>query len=131
MKKFICAFLSTILLANAALADTTCNWSTIKLLPDGNYEYPAALNLCVGQLVQTNKIQLAQIADLQSAIQLKDLALTNADGRTQLWMTTSLAEQDRLTKIDSDSKTNNFIYFGLGVLATIGTGFAVAKLVGK
>lgn len=130
MKKLISSIL-ILCLSTIAMADPNCNWSTIKTLPDGGYEYSPSLNLCVGNLIQTNKTQSAQIVDLTKAIELKDLALTAADSRTQIWETTSLAEQDRLTKISTEQKDNNFLYFGLGILSTVLTGFAVAKLVGK
>lgn len=112
--------------SNLAMAD--CDWTQIKKLPDGGYEYTPELHLCVGNLVQTNKVQLAQIADLNSAIQLKDLALVQSDQRIALWSKTVNDEQDRLTKISDDQKHNDFIYFGLGILATIGTGYALARL---
>jgi len=129
MKKFIAAILLLCFSANVAMAD--CDWTQIKKLPDGGFEYNPTLNLCVGNLVQTNKTQAKQIQDLTTAIDLKDAALLAADQRTQLWETTSLNEQDRLTKIDNESKTNEWIFFGLGVVTVIGSGFMAAKLLGK
>jgi len=126
MKKLICLLL---LISNVASA--SCDWSTIKQLPDGGYEYSPALNLCVGNLVQQNKVQTQQIADYTKAISLKDLALTAADQRTQIWTTTAENEQDRMTKLTTEQHHTDFIYFGLGVLATIGAGFAAAKLAGR
>ena len=123
----MCLIVLMSMFSNFALAD--CNFSTgIKPLPDGNYEYTKECHLAVGQLVQTNKIQLTQISELNSAIQLKDLALTQSEQRVNMWMNTVNNEQDRLNKVDQDQKHNDFIYFGLGILATIGTGFALARL---
>ena len=130
MKKYICLVLILSLFSQLSFADN-CDWTQIKKLPDNGYEYSPTLNLCVANLIQTNKTQTLQIADYEKAIQLKDLALTAEDSRVQLWEKSSLDEQQRLMTISSDQKENNFLYFGLGILATIGTGFAVAKLVGK
>ena len=128
MKKLIAFILLFISTFNLAFAD--CDWSKdITPGPNHTFIYSDACHLAVGQLIQTNKTQTAQIADLTKAIQLKDLAITNADARIALWTTTAENEQDRISKIDSMQKTNDFLYFGLGILATIGTGFAVARLV--
>lgn len=126
MKKFVIVILC---LSNIALGD--CNWASIKTLPNGNYEYTPTLHLCVGKLVQDGKVKDTQIQDLTKAIQLKDLALTASDSRAKLWMDTSLSEQDRLMKIDSAQKQNNFLYFGLGILASIGVGMTTARLIGR
>lgn len=127
MKKLIASMMLILSLSNIAFAD--CDWSKgITKLPDGNYEYSLACHLAVGQMVQDDKIKDQQITKLTQAIQLKDLALVQADDRTQSWMNASDKLTDRMTKIDSDKKENEFIYFGLGILATIGTGFAIARL---
>src|SRR5271168_2051714 len=107
MKKFI-----ALILLFSVNAQAACNWATgVTPGPNKTFIYSEECHEAVGALVQANK-------DLTAAIQLKDLALTNADARTQLWMTSSLNEQDRLTKIDSEQKHNDFLYFGLGILAT-------------
>lgn len=129
MKKFISFILFISLFSNIVLADTNCDWTTIKTLPDGGFEYSPALNICVGQLVQTNQIQTQQIADLTKAIQLKDLALTNADARIQLWETSADNELDRLNKIQSDQKKSDWLMFGLGALTVLGAGYMAARLV--
>jgi len=125
MKKLIALILCV---SNLAMADQTCDWSTIKQLPDGGFEYSATLNICVGQLVQDSKVKDQQITDLTKAISLKDLALTNADARIQLWMTSAENEQDRLSKISSDQKHSEYLAFGLGLLTAIGTGYALSRI---
>ena len=115
------------LFSNLAFAD--CDFSKdIKPQPDGTYNYSAGCHLKVGQLVQDNQVMTTQLTDLNKAIKLKDLALSKSDDRTQLWMTTVGDMQDRLTKIDETYRHNEFLYFGLGILATVATGFAVARL---
>ncbi len=131
MKKLISFVLVLSLVANIATADTNCDWSTIKKLPDGGYEYSPQLNLCVGALVQSNQVQLAQIDDLTKALSLKDLALQNSDARVALWQKSSNDELDRLNKLDSTAKTNEWVFFSLGVATTFLAGYMAAKLVNR
>jgi hypothetical protein len=105
-------------------AQAACDWKTgITPGPNKTFIYNEECHQEVGKLVEANK-------DLTKSIQLKDLAITNAEARTQLWMTTADAEQARLAKIDSDAKTNQWLFFGLGALTVIGSGFMAARLIG-
>lgn len=142
MKKVISLILLSIFIGNMALADTTpsqgvipmpapkCDWTKIKDNGDGTFTYTKALHLCVGQLVQTNQTQATQIQDLTKAISLKDLAISYSDARATTWMNTSAGLEDRLQKVDKLEKTNDWLYFGLGVVTTIGAGFMAARLLG-
>jgi hypothetical protein len=131
MKKILFLVLICSFLSQLAIAAPICNWSAIKQLPDGGYEYSPALNLCVGNLVQQNKVQAAQIVDLTKAISLKDLAINMSDARVALWEKSSDDEFSRLNTIEKDQKHSDFLMFGLGILTTIGTGFAIARLAGR
>lgn len=127
MKKVISLLLLFCFISNAALAD--CDFSTgITPGPNHTFIYTEACHLQVGKLVQDNKTKDAQLADLTKAITLKDLALTKSDERTQLWMDTSDKLQNRLTTVDSLAKKNEWIYFGLGVLATVGAGYVASQM---
>ena len=128
MKKLVTCIL---LLISSVNAFADCDFSTgIKPLPDGNFEYSKECHLKVGQLVQDNATKDLQIQDLTKAITLKDLALKEADSRTQLWMTTSNNELDRLNKISNDQRTSQWMYFALGVVTTFAAGYGAAKLAG-
>ena len=129
MKKTISLLVMSSFLSNAAMAD--CDWTKIKKNSDNTYTYSENLHLCVGRLVEDNKNLTAQNQDLKKAIDLKDLAIKYSDDRTQLWMKTSDQLMTRVNSIDSTYKRNEFLYFGLGVLATIGASFAAAKLIGR
>ena len=129
MKKLISLVLLVLFLSDTVMA--ACDFSTIKQLPDGGYEYSPALNICVGQLVQGSKMKDQQIADLTKAIDLKNLALTNADARTVLWQKSSDDEMDRLAKLSKDQKTNDWLIFSLGALTVIGAGFMASSLIKK
>ena len=126
MKKFISILVLLSMIPSLAFAD--CDWKTIQKTPQGQYLFSETLYLCVGQLVQDNKTKDAQIADYQKAIQLKDLAITNADARSQMWETTAGNENDRLQKVESDKSHSDWLYFGLGVATTFLAGYAAAQL---
>jgi hypothetical protein len=128
LTKMICSvLLGCSILVNTAQAD--CDWSKIKDNGDGTYTYSKELHLCVGNLVQDNKVKTQQIADLNQAITLKDLALSKENERIKMWMDTSYALEDRLTKIDSLEKKNDWLYFGLGVVTAVGAGYMASKLI--
>lgn len=128
MKSIVSILLAVCIFSNAALAD--CDFSTgITPGPNKTFIYSEECHKKVGQMAQDLKTKDAQIADLNKAITLKDLALTKADERTQLWMDTSDKLQDRVTKIDEVYKKNEWLYFGLGVLTTFAAGYAAAQLI--
>lgn len=130
MNKFISFALICSLVSNLGFAE--CDFSKgITPLPNGNYEYSKDCHIRVGQLVQENATKDQQISDYIKAISLKDLAIKESDNRAQLWLTTSSDLENRIQKLDSMQRTNEFLYFGAGVLASVLIGFATARLVGK
>ena len=128
MKKAI----SLVLLAALMLPTTAqagCNFSKdIQPGPNNTFIYSEACHKQVGQLVQDNQVKTQQVADLTKAISLKDLSLQESDRRATLWMDTSGKLEERLQKVDSLEKTNEFIYLGLGVLATGIAAYTASKL---
>jgi len=127
MKKLISFVLALCLFSNIAFADS-CDWSTIKKLPDGGFEYSAQLNLCVGALVQQAPTQTQQLSDLTQALSLKNAALLTSDQRTEMWIKNAQDSQDRLSKISADQKTNEWLFFGLGVATTFLAGYMASRL---
>ncbi len=120
MNKFYKIVLLVAMLPSLCFGD--CDWSLgIKPLADGNYEYSKVCHEQVGTLTQ-------QITDLNKAIDLKNEALKASDERTQLWMDTSFKMEDKLQKVETLQKSNDWLYFGLGALTIILTGFATASL---
>lgn len=124
--RFLLNSIFILTLANPALAD--CDWSKIKNNGDGTYTYSKDLHICVGEMKQDVEIKDKQIQDFRAAIGLKDTALALAEQRTQLWMDTSFKMNDRLNTIENMRSTNNWMYFGLGALTVLATGFMVAEL---
>ncbi len=124
MKKIVSLFVSFCMLSHAASAE--CDFSIgITPGPNHTYVYSESCHIKVGELVQSNKTKDAQIADLSKAIELKDLAITKADQRTQLWMDTSYKLEDRVTKIDELRGKNEMLYYGLGILTVFAAGYIV------
>ena len=127
MKKLFLSLILIVFISNSVLAD--CDFKTgITQLPNGNYEYTKACHIKVGQLVQDNATKTQQVADLTKAITLKDLAIKYSDDRATLWSNTSSQLEERLQKVDSLERKNDWLFFGLGVLTTIGAGFMAARL---
>jgi hypothetical protein len=132
MKFFINLILVLSLLSNVAHAD--CDFTLgkgVTKLADGNFEYSKDCHIKVGELVQSSGVQDQQISDLNKALTLKDLTITQADQRAQNWMDTSLKLEKNINAIDEMKSTNNWIYFGLGVLTVIGTGFALSAVTNR
>lgn len=128
MNKIVSFVLLLTILSNVAFAD--CDFSSgITLLPNGNFEYSRECHLKVGQIKSDLGIANKQITDLNTALQLKDLALKKSDERVELWMGTTYKLEDRVSKIDELGSKNNLLYFGLGALTVIGAGFMAGKLI--
>jgi hypothetical protein len=116
----------------APLANADCDFATgITPGPNKTFVYTEACHQKVGAVVQDNKNKTTQVDDLNKAISLKNVALDNADKRATLWMDTSGKLEDRLQKVDNLQKTNERIYFGLGVLTAVISIFAAAKAIQK
>lgn len=127
MKKLI-SILVVICLLFPKVTFADCDFSTgITKGPNDTYIYTKPCHLQVGQMVQDVKDKDTKVNDLLQAITLKDLAITAADKRAQLWNDTSIKLEERIQKVDSLTSSNGVLYFGLGVLTTIATAWAIAR----
>ena len=128
MRKLICSLL-ILCISQSAFCASNCDWTQIKKLPDGGFEYTSALNLCVGNLVQDDAMKTQQVIDLTKAIDLKNLAISYDESRISLWQKSSNDELDRLTSIESNQKHNDIIYFALGVLTTFAAAYTAGQVI--
>jgi len=128
MLKLFISFLVIIALLIPTTAYADCDWTGIKKNPDGTYTYSEKLHVCVGKLVQDNKVKTQQIADYTKALSLKDLSIKASDDRANLWMDTSGKLEARLQKVDSLQRDNEFIFFALGVVATGIAAYTASKI---
>lgn len=128
MKNLISTVLLFCFMSNVALAD--CDFSKgITPGPNDTFIYSGECHRKVGTLVQDNAAKDKTIGELTQVITLKDLAITTADKRTQLWMDTSFKMEDRLNEVDSIYKKNEWLYFALGVVVTSAAVYGASRLV--
>lgn len=129
IKKLLSIFTVISLISSVSFAD--CDFSTGITKTDHNtYEYSKDCHIAVGQMKVDLGVAKQQLVDYKAALDLKDTALDKATQRANMWMDTSFKLEDRNQSIENAVKTNQWLYFGLGVVVT---GFAVygaAKLSG-
>lgn len=109
---------------------TVCDFSKIVSNKDGTYTYPQNLHVCVGKIINDGKAKDAQIADDKKAINLYQLTIQTEEQRIQNWIATSTQLESRVEKVSDLEKTNEWLYFGLGVLATAAAAYTGEKLAG-
>jgi hypothetical protein len=116
VKLFIITFL--ILALNIQSAKADCDYSKIVSNPDGTYTYSRELNKCVGGMKRDLDAANAQIEAYTKALTLKDLAIQDSDKRANMWETTALSLESRVTEIDKLESKQNVGYFLLGILVS-------------
>jgi len=127
MKKFLVALIAMTFLSNVAFAD--CDFKTgITKNESGSYTYTRECHLKVGEMKQDLEIAQQQNEKYVKALDLKDLALTKADQRADMWMNTSFKLEDRVNTIESMQNTNKWVYFGIGVLSVFVAGYAANQI---
>lgn len=126
VKPCIAVLAAVSLFSNIAFGN--CAFDDLKHNADGTVTYSNADHVCVGNLVQDDKTKTQQVQDLTKAITLKDLAITKADARAQLWQDTDLKLEQNIQNIDKAEKTNQWMYFLLGVLSVVAAGVAANQV---
>jgi hypothetical protein len=122
--KFLSLILS-LLLTFQVFAE--CDFSTIKQIDANTFSYSRDCHLLVGQLVRDEAARKQQIELLNQSISLKDLAISKADERTELWRQTSYKLEDRLITQDKYQNYTKWGYFAMGSLAVILGGWAAGQ----
>lgn len=140
--------LTTLFLNQVALAN--CNWKEdIKKNLDGSYIYSKECHIevgVIGKVLDTTKQALeeskkesvelrAEVKELEESktkliksIELKDLALSKADDIAMRWRDETYNQHDRLLRQQKLSKTNNWLFFGGGILAGFLSVWAAGQL---
>lgn len=126
IKKFVIALMIATFLPISALAE--CDFKTGITKTEGGYLYTRECHIKVGEMKQDLEIEVEKTAKLTKALELKDLAITRADQRADLWMNTSFKLEDRVNTIDEMRKTNQWLYFGLGVVTMFAASYAASQL---
>jgi hypothetical protein len=115
--KIISALLVGCLLSSQSFA--SCNWEKdVKVNQDGSYTYSKDCHLQVGLSLDELDLRRKQVAELNKTIELKDLAIRYSDERVRLWMDSSLKMNERLNQYEATKGSQQWLYFGLGVLTT-------------
>lgn len=125
MKKLISAILAITMLSSTAFAD--CKWSDVKKV-DSGYLYPDGCHGKVGVALKDLDDKTAETVALRKVVDLKDLTIIKADQRADLWQNTTFKVEDRLNNLESASKANQWLYFGLGVLSVFAAGYAAHQI---
>lgn len=127
MRRIIIALMIVLMLPLSALAE--CDFTDGKGVSkvEGGYLYTKECHTAVGQMKYDLGVSLKQVELLQKSIDFKDLAITKADQRADLWQTATFKLEDRINTIDSMRSTNNWMYFGLGVLTVFVAGYAASQ----
>jgi hypothetical protein len=129
VKKFICISLAISLFSSLSFAE--CDFSTGITKTDQGFLYNKECHLAVGQMKYDLGISREQVSLLTKSLDLKDLALTKADQRADLWQATAFKIEDRINTIDSIRSTNNWMYFGLGVVTVFIAGYVASQAYSK
>ncbi len=124
-KKFITLIFALILPINS-FAD--CDFSTGITKTDQGYLYTKECHIAVGQMKSDLNVAVQQVSLLQKSLDFKDLALNKADQRADLWQASTFKLEDRINSIDQMRSTNNWMYFGLGVLTVFAAGYAASQI---
>lgn len=104
------------LLSSSAFAE--CDFATGISKVENGYLYSKDCHLRVGKTQADLKDREEQVANLTKVIELKDLGIAVHEKRADLWMNTSLKLEDRVNTIESLRSSNQWLFFGLGVLVT-------------
>lgn len=106
-----------------------CDFATgIEKLPDGRFVYSKECHQKVGKMQADLKDREEQVAALTKTIDLKNLQIQTQEQRAQLWMDTSIKLEDRINTIDRMRSTNQFLYFGLGLVTAGLAVYGASKL---
>lgn len=126
MKNLIVAVMILLCLPLSAFAQ--CDFSTGITKTDQGYLYTNECHIAVGQMKHDLGVAQAQVSLLQKSLDLKDLTITKADARADLWQASTFKLEDRINTIDQMRSTNNWMYFGLGVLTVFAAGYAASQV---
>ena len=126
MKKLLVGMILALITYSSALAD--CDWSTITANKDGSFTYPLACHLAVGKLVKQVPLLNQQIADLNKAITLDQLALKDSESRADMWMSNALKLTDTVNHFEATKETTRLEFFLVGAGTVILSAWAVGQI---
>lgn len=117
MKAFILCFL----ISSQAMA---CQWSSIKQV-ESEFVYSRGCHIKVGKLVKTEPLQREQVKKLKESITFKDLAITQADAKSNLWQKEAEKQLSHLQKYEKNARMERIIWFTAGVASILVGSWAI------
>jgi len=127
MRKLIAIILIVLSLPLSAMAE--CDFKTgITKNDNSTYTYTKECHIKVGELRQDLDIANEQNLKFTKALELKDLALSKADQRADMWQQTAFKLEDRITTIDGMRTSNQWFMFGFGMVTMFGAAYAASQL---
>lgn len=106
----------------------SCNPKTDIVKTGTNYQISKDCYVEFGRLVQVEKERVRQVTHLNESIQLKDLAIDTSNKRIKIWQDATYKVEDRLIKLDKNTNTIKWVYFGLGILTMTAATYGASKL---
>lgn len=101
------------------VAFAECNYAEdIKKQSETSYSYTKECHVEVGMKFKELDLRIQQVEYYKRSLDSQQGALNNANARIELWRNTAFQLEDRVNKIDSYRERQNWIWFGLGILAT-------------
>ena len=120
------------LVSHSALAD--CNPSSNEHIYKSTsysppkYVYSVDCHIDYGRLRKIEGKRQEQADHLNKSITLKDLAITTANDRVNVWQKTTYNLQDKLLTIEKNNSRLKWIYFGIGILTMAGATYGASQL---
>lgn len=118
IKRILLLISINVLLINSVKAECNPKTDIYEDSKTGRFSYSLDCHLEFGKLRQTDKDRQEQIAHLEKAIQMKDLALDIADKRIENWKDATYKMEDRILKLEKTNDNMKALYFGLGIIVT-------------
>jgi hypothetical protein len=119
MSKLLLAVALALSIALAPLqAAADCDFSKGITKVEGGYLYTPDCHKKVGKIQEDLKDREEQVAKLEKTIELKDLGIKVQEERADKWMNTAFKLEDRVNSMERLKSTNQWLYFGIGVVAT-------------
>lgn len=111
-----------------AFGKTECNLKEdIKKQEDSTYSYTVDCHKEFGKSLMDLKDREKQVEELNKALDLKNVVIESERDRAQMWRNTSYKLEDRMSTMERIKRDHELLYFGLGILVTIGSGWALGQ----